>query len=385
MSCLSAKFCVAVGSRASSGGKSVSALTESWDGTSWSLMPNTSSATSDTELTGVSCVSVKFCVAVGLAVPLSGGSTTGEHIVAEAWRGTKWSVMPMASSTGMTMIVDRVSCFAINFCVAVGETGTSSSGTSSSGTTATSNSLIESWNGKSWSLTTSPSTGEKFSDLVGVSCPAVDFCAAVGEDGKVSAKKITLKALTESWDGQHWSVVANPADSMLLSALSGVSCTSKAFCVAVGEGIGGLFEAWHGSTWTTLTSPGKATYSDVSCVPIGSTAPSCSAVGATGGAVAIGVGGSAGSGSGGAIGSSTCMIVQSACPLSAVPPLPVIKTAIAQSRNGTTWSTVSSPTVAGSDSLLQGVSCTTGALCAAVGVTLSKNLKEATSLIEMNG
>ena len=66
----------------------------------------------DTVLSGVSCVTTSFCVAVGQA--------TGPKPVIEQWNGSAWTVA--STSLGESLGMDGVSCTSLNFCEAVGFT-----------------------------------------------------------------------------------------------------------------------------------------------------------------------------------------------------------------------------------------------------------------------
>ena len=67
--------------------------------------------------------------------------------------------------------------------------------------------LVERWNGTSWSIVTSPNpSGATFAVLSGVSCPSTTSCYAVGESA-------LDKTLVEHWNGTSWSIVASPNPS----------------------------------------------------------------------------------------------------------------------------------------------------------------------------
>src|SRR5438128_757589 len=63
VSCVSASYCIAVGSRFR--GLVDHTLAERWDGATWSVLPTKTRGDRRSGLTGVSCVSETFCVAVG--------------------------------------------------------------------------------------------------------------------------------------------------------------------------------------------------------------------------------------------------------------------------------------------------------------------------------
>jgi hypothetical protein len=60
----------------------------SWDGSDWSIVDSPNPGTANEILTGVSCASSSWCVAVG-ATP----SDTGNKPLVEAWDGSSWSVV----------------------------------------------------------------------------------------------------------------------------------------------------------------------------------------------------------------------------------------------------------------------------------------------------
>jgi hypothetical protein len=136
----------------------------------------------------------------------------------------------------------------------------------------------------------------------------------------------SVKTLTERWNGTAWSIVPSPNPPNQNASLEAVSCWTATNCTAVGSGdtLRVLVERWNGSVWTItngLADTSKHLLA-VSCAA----AASCIAVGSNGAAP------------------------------------------FARHWNGTTWSTVATPTPSGSSSsTLNGVSCTSPTNCAAVG------------------
>jgi hypothetical protein len=65
-----------------------------------------------------------------------------------------------------------------------------------------------------------------------VSCVSAAACTAVGYNTTTSK---SIKTLVESWNGTSWSEVHSPAPGQL-SWLSGVSCVPAATCTATGWG-----------------------------------------------------------------------------------------------------------------------------------------------------
>ncbi len=134
-----------------------------------------------------------------------------------------------------------ISCTSANSCVAVG--------TALRGGPKT---LVETWNGSTWSVASSPDPGP-FSDLNGVSCTAADNCTAVGEYESAGNADQTL---IESWNGSTWSVVPSPnASGQFIQTLQSVSCVSVSACIATGSYGLPIVEAWDGTDWSMVTTP----------------------------------------------------------------------------------------------------------------------------------
>ncbi len=262
VSCASRSFCMAVGGHDH---ESVTkTLAESWNGTAWSILksPNPTGASSSS-LSGVSCLSSISCTAVGGFA----NASTDEPLI-ESWNGTSWSIVPSPSpGTGPNNALDSVSCTSPTFCVAVGVYNAPDLGTGT---------LVESWDGTAWSVIPSPNRDGGDNFLNGVSCLSPTSCTAVGTGGGDYPSQLVF-TLVESWDGSVWSIVPSPnpyGGNYAEDFLRGVSCVSSTFCVAVGlenPGVGPgatvtVVEAWNGTAWSTVPSPDPSIDSDPSPV-----------------------------------------------------------------------------------------------------------------------
>jgi hypothetical protein len=241
MSCASSTSCTAVG-YSSVGG--ISGLIESWNGTTWSVYPALSvpGAEGD-QLNGVSCLSATACVAVGFADISVPNDQTQETLI-ETWDGNTWSVVP-SPSPGYSDDLSSVSCTSTTDCVAAGSYSPESGQHSQT--------LIESWNGTEWSVisTPNPSPIPGNIELLSVSCSALDSCVAVGTGYTTS----NAEALIETWDGTSWSLSPGAVED---AVLQGVSCTGPNSCVAVGRSTTTnqtVIESWNGTGWTLDPSP----------------------------------------------------------------------------------------------------------------------------------
>jgi hypothetical protein len=239
VSCVSASFCMAVGSAYDKRSASF-ALAESWNGTAWAIQP-TPPLPASGELKGVSCTSATACITVGAYRDSSGNDVP----LAESWNGTTWTIEPVPSPTGGNSLDMRsVSCASPSACTAVGVydiTGGSAA-------------LAERWNGTTWAVQAMPA-GEDI--LFGVSCATPTTCTAVGETYTFEH----VGPLAEEWRNGTWHVDKTPPLPSFLTTLSGVACRSASACAAVGgyinsagEGVP-LAEAWNGSTWSIQPTP----------------------------------------------------------------------------------------------------------------------------------
>jgi hypothetical protein len=198
-----------------------------FDGSSWTVQ------TPPSELIGVSCTSMSFCLGVGFRDGVGQSFT---------FDGTSWSgptdFDPHDADLDGNEVLPRVSCVSPTFCKAVDGFG-----------------FAFTYNGSSWSAPV------RFDQNQGtptdVSCPTSTFCAAVDSNGNVSFLH-----------GSRWSTPDTiDVDGL---GLNSVSCTSATFCAAVDEA--GVALTFNGSTWTRSQQfanpsegPDIVTFDAVSC------------------------------------------------------------------------------------------------------------------------
>jgi hypothetical protein len=216
-----------------------------------------------------------------------------------------------------------VSCTAATACAAVGYFD------NSAGVQMT---LVERSKGARWFVQPTPNTsGAASSQLSGVSCTSAAACIAVGNSFYVvTGKMVTGKevGLAERWNGTSWAYQATPTPTgVKSSSLTAVSCTAPNACTAVGFSDNGtLAERWNGTSWSIQSTPNGARgsssmFNGVSCT----SATACTAVGN-----------------------------------------------VTEQWNGTSWSVQATPA---GDSL-NGVSCTSATACTAVGAVNNATLVE---------
>jgi len=278
----------------------------------------------------VSCVSRTFCVAVGRSM---------ENALAGRWDGRRWSLstLPHAPQEWAIELLD-VSCASSESCIAVGRADGGipiSAGMVVQQTTT----LAERWDGRTWSRLPTPTpaapsvSGVSSAALQGISCTANTSCTAVGAYDYV-ADRGRVGTLVERWDGTSWTIQTS-ADPPAGGDLLGVSCPSTNFCTSVGyveswDFARALAEHWAGLQWSIQPTPQPpiSRLADVSCASI----VACVAVG-------------------------TFQLYSGGTP------------SLVERWDGNRWllEKIARPSEAASDSGLSGVSCTSGAVCHAVG------------------
>lgn len=222
VSCVSANFCVGVGSYSSQGPPLT--LVESWNGSSWSIVPSPNEGSFDNYLSGVSCVSASSCTAVGYYQYQNGDTYT----LIESWNGSSWSIVPGSNPGSSYNDLGSVSCPSAGSCTAVGVY------LNYEGVDQT---LVEHWNSTSWSTVPSPNSGTSGNVLASVACVSTS-CTAAGYYNAARYSKTGAtyprKTLIESWNGTSWSIVSSPNRSATDTQFSGVSCASVNSCTPVG-------------------------------------------------------------------------------------------------------------------------------------------------------
>jgi hypothetical protein len=253
VACPSAERCVAVGLAVLTKNFQVEPVAETWNGKSWERQPMPANSPEAASLT---CASATSCLAVG---------TIGESTLSlrgtirpleERWNGARWRTITLAAAPRNNFpILDSVSCSAVTACTAFGERVAIHIAPTAPQSSISFHTFAERWNGKQWSVETTPAmSGTSTLQVAGVSCATARRCAVVGYDGND-----WVRPWSEMWDGTRWEHQALPPRGQAL--LLGVSCTSDGACTAVGareaagRGAGTLAETTTGSGWTVDTTP----------------------------------------------------------------------------------------------------------------------------------
>lgn len=208
------------------------ALTEHWNGTGWSVVASPNPyATQD--LYGVAAVSPSDVWAVG---QWSNYSPYGHGALIEHWNGTTWSKVPNPATTGLY----AVTALASNNVWAVG------------------GAQILHWNGTTWSIISSPSGAYYLRAVRAVSASNI---WAVGYREIASGEGYFYQSLVEHWNGSSWTQVPDaapyPPTSNILNGVTALSATSV-WAAGTANGLS-FVEKWNGTQWTRQSSPNVGT------------------------------------------------------------------------------------------------------------------------------
>lgn len=212
--------------------------------------PNPEGA-SETALKGISCRHSLTAACFGVGYSVKSGKKTAFAVGRNA--ESKWVTQAMPEPAGATSSeLHGVDCVSTTFCMAVGSYSLSA-GEPQWAWSAT-------WNGSTWTLQTvaKPTGSPQRSVLLDVSCASASSCTGVGAYRTSGGTQVSF---VERWNGVSWSHQASPNPvGSTNTVFQGVSCTSGALCVAVGDWNNGknwlpMAQEWNGSAWALDTTP----------------------------------------------------------------------------------------------------------------------------------
>ncbi len=225
-------------------------LAEHWNGSKWSIVstPNAATGFGDYDpLEGVATVSTSDVWAVGYS---GNCNSIAEKTLIEHWNGSSWSIVP-SPNPYTSQELHGITAVSANDIWAVGEYYSQSKNGGMYGP------LIEHWNGTMWSKVAAPVNGGL---LYGVTALADNNVWAVGEIITSGGSYIL------HWNGTKWSIVTSPqppnGNTYFLNSVTAVSA-SNIWAVGTdfynnGEGIANkaMIEHWDGSSWTLVSGVG---------------------------------------------------------------------------------------------------------------------------------
>jgi hypothetical protein len=212
------------------------------DGT-WKIVssPNVGTGTHGNRFNAVAVVSANDVWAVGFSPHPSGTPLYIRQTLIEHWNGSSWSVVASPNPTGKTdVVLNGIAAVSANDVWAVGHSGDASS--------IPLQTLTEHWDGTRWSIIPSPSPGTYNGNvLTAVAVVSTNDVWAVGwyQSGPTGQEG---GALTMHWDGTQWTVVPNPSRWTLY----GVTAISSNDVWAVGEQ---SILHWNGTNWSIISFP----------------------------------------------------------------------------------------------------------------------------------
>ncbi len=228
-------------------------LTEHWDGTHWSVVPSPNQGTGHNYLQAVTALASNDVWAVGYM------SATPDRTLILHWDGSTWSIVPTPNSTGGSNRLFGVTATSTNDVWAVGYACANNNCTGT-GTQP----LIEHWEGNAWTIAGSASYGSGWNHyLYAVTVVSAADVWATGYYnifyGEAGA------SLIEHWNGNTWSIIPSPNPGTSTNSLYAIAGVAYNDVWAAGHYYVyntnrwyTSIEHWNGSTWTTVSSPNVA-------------------------------------------------------------------------------------------------------------------------------
>ena len=193
-------------------------LAEHWNGKVWSDQPIKEAPSG--WLNSVSCESNTRCEAVGYRERPNGTEAT----LTAGLSGSRWITQstPRLPSNGDGYELTGVSCY--------------SDGCTTVGYSEAGRVLSESWNGRKWALRSPVGAGDPVGSMDAewnaVQCRSASRCTAVGAWDNGRRPFLTL---ADTWNGKRWTMTKTPSPSPDGNELFGLSCAgADSVCTAVG-------------------------------------------------------------------------------------------------------------------------------------------------------
>ncbi len=250
-------------------------LAMQWNGTAWSVSTSFKTALAGQIADGVADISSTDAYAIG------GGLGSAPYGIVAQWNGTTWNTLTVpVPPNDISTDFDAVSADSQDDAWIVGSyTATVSSTEGTFGT------YTLHWNGSSWSVVSMPAnpSGLEYQfDAIQAISPTNVWAVGQVLNADTLASEGTL---IEHWNGTSWSVVPSPSPGSG-DYLNGVTASGSGDVWAVGSYFpsGSSYEQtltmnWNGTAWSTVSSP---TASNGSALASVSTTPGASIVQAAG-------------------------------------------------------------------------------------------------------
>jgi plastocyanin len=220
-------------------------LAEHFDGGQWLTVSVPAPGNSAAYLRGVGGSSGIDVWAVGYQITRSGANNT----LIEHYDGTSWTIVPSPNPASFASYLSAVVAVAMNDVWTVGHY------LDNSGVYRT---LVEHWDGTSWMIVSSPNSGNGDNALNGIAAASSNNIWAVGYQS--SAPGAASSTLVLHFDGTSWTVVPSPNPGGLTSSLAGVAAMTDGRIWAAGfyyDGTQGRTLLLHGNSSGFETVPGE--------------------------------------------------------------------------------------------------------------------------------
>jgi len=194
-----------------------------WEGKGWKVVPGANPGTGDNFLNGVSAITTHDVWAVGRSTTAFMRSSVSPRTVpnppyqtlVEHWNGTKWQAVASPNPASATNWLRAVAAVSSSNVWAVGQQAPQGE--------APDQTLIEHWNGKAWSVVSSPNAGAAGGVLIGITVVNKDNIWAVGVSSAFQSS-FSWNTLIEHWNGRSWKIDPSPNVGTSGSILFAVAC-----------------------------------------------------------------------------------------------------------------------------------------------------------------
>ena len=119
--------------------------------------------------------------------------------------------------------------------------------------------LIERWDGSTWQIVPSPSTGTVSNKLTSISAASSNDIWAVGFENSAD---FVRRSLIMHWNGVDWALVPSPNAGTYSNYLQGVAAVASNdvwavgyYIPTIGSSAQTLIQQWNGTNWSIVTSP----------------------------------------------------------------------------------------------------------------------------------
>lgn len=180
-------------------------LTERWNGAHWSIVPSPSVGAGDNFLFGVAAPANRPVWAVG------SNSVSFGRTLAIRWNGKAWTLGRTANPGGGDRFLQGVTVPAARYALAVG------SDLKGNQTRA----LAQRWTGSGWSVVPAASPAADYNSLQGIAAAGTRNAWAVGV--RRATPGSAFRTLTEHWNGKSWTVATSPSPGRGDNMLFGVA------------------------------------------------------------------------------------------------------------------------------------------------------------------